>query len=721
MRLILVSNRLPFTVTERDGELKFNRSVGGVATGLSTYLELQNKSALQWSEVLWVGWPGILATGSKKTRLEKIALKEHSCLPVFFSKKALDKYYYGFCNRTLWPLFHYFTSYAVYDESYWEEYVRVNEIFCEALLKILKPNDCVWVHDLQLMLLPQMLRKKKPDLRIGYFHHIPFPGYEIFRMLPKEWGRSILEGLLGADLIGFHTHDYAQYFLRSLLRILGISHEMGVITHGERLIECDAYPMGIDYQKFHQAVQTGASGEKKIIFSVDRLDYTKGIEQRLQGFATFLERYPQWKEKVTFILVVSPSREGVERYQQMKKNVDELVGRINGRFGNIRWTPIQYQYRSLSFAPLVALYQTADIAVITPLRDGMNLIAKEYVASRVNGDGVLILSDMIGAAKELSEAILINPNNQWEIADALHQALQLSKKEQKRRMQKMQGRLQRYDVVHWADHFLTDLLRIKEEQKKFESKLLDPKLQKKLIARFRSAKKQILLVDYDGTLVDFADDPASVRPSPAVLQLLRKLAKKAELVLISGRSRKTIQEWFGGIGIHLVAEHGVWVCDAGKEWTQLKKLNNDWKPKIAPLLELFTDRLPGSFIEEKEFSYVWHYRTADPEQGAVRSKELIEDLNSLSARHNIDVLQGNRIVEVRSAGVDKGTSGLHFINRKKYDFILSIGDDWTDEDLFRVLPANAYSIRVGMVPSHARFHLHEPKEVLAFLQNLSRK
>ncbi|MDH5684874.1 MAG: trehalose-6-phosphate synthase, partial [candidate division WOR-3 bacterium] len=402
MRLLVVSNRLPITVSEKDGKLKFRTSVGGLVSGLSAYLDSLKEAPFTESEYIWVGWPGIAVNDKAKEELRSRALAEFKAYPVFLTEKVMDKFYHGFCNKTIWPLFHYFSSYAIYDSDFWTHYKRVNEVFRDAVLEIVKPDDLIWIHDYHLMLLPRLIREKMPEVPIGFFLHIPFPAFEIFRLLPDKWRREIIEGLLGANLIGFHTHDYTQYFLRCVLRILGYEHSMGQIIAGDHVVKADTFPMGIDFSRFHSAAsspeieQDKQSLKKtfttlKVILSIDRLDYTKGILNRLQGYETFLENNPQWHGRVILILVVVPSRIGVEHYRMMKRQIDEIVGKINGRFCSINWTPILYQYKFLPFQPLVALYSISDVALITPLRDGMNLIAKEYIASRTDKTGVLIL------------------------------------------------------------------------------------------------------------------------------------------------------------------------------------------------------------------------------------------------------------------------------------------------------------------------------------------
>ncbi|HYP40796.1 MAG TPA: bifunctional alpha,alpha-trehalose-phosphate synthase (UDP-forming)/trehalose-phosphatase [Chloroflexia bacterium] len=731
-RLLIVANRSPFTVVEEDGELQFKVSSGGLVSGLSAYLDKLSAQMGTKADYLWVGWPGSKVSDKNRDKLKEVAASKFNSHPVFLSEEEMEKFYHGFCNKTVWPLFHYFPVYTTYGNEYWEVYKKVNQVFCDAVMEVIQPGDVVWVHDYHLMLLPRMLRERMPDAKIGFFLHIPFPSFEIYRLLPKKWCMGILEGLLGADLVGFHTFDYTQYFLRSVGRVLGHEHNLGQIFVGDRIVKADTFPMGIDFDKFNHALTTPeveaeraelktTLADEKVVLSIDRLDYSKGIPNRLEGFELFLKRNPQWHKKVVLALVVIPSRIGVEHYQAFKDRIEKLVGSINGKFGTLDWTPIRYQYRTVPFASLVALYSTGDIALVTPLRDGMNLIAKEYVASRADNTGVLILSEMAGAAKELGEALIINPNSREEIADAIEEALALPKVEQARRNFVMQKRLRRYDVVSWAKDFISQLDATQEAQARYKARLLSRSAQEQLERQYREAERRLIFLDYDGTLMPFANDPSTVIPTTRVRDILVALSEdpRNEVVLVSGRDRDTLQEWFGGLRMGLVAEHGVWLKPRYEQWRMIRHLTNEWKARLRPVLEMYVDRLPGSFIEEKDFSLVWHYRAADPELAPVRAMELSHYLASITRSKDVQVLQGHKVIEVKNSGVNKGTAALHWMSHGEYSFILTIGDDWTDEHLFESLPAGAYSIRVGMTQSAARFNLRDTAQVLQFLEQLA--
>ena len=737
MRLLIVSNRLPLNGVQKNGKLIFEQSAGGLVSGLSAYLDLLKSTSAQDVEYVWIGWPGITVSSEMQPEITSV-LGDLNASPVFLSEDAMDKFYLGFCNKIIWPLFHYFPSYTVYDKDYWLQYRDVNKIFRDAVLEIIEPGDVIWVHDYHLMLLPGLLREKLPNTPIGFFLHIPFPSYELYRLLPFTWGQEILHGLLGANLIGFHTSEYAQYFLRSVLRILGHEHKLGQILSQNHAVKVNTFPMGIDFQRYHSNPNSSEFGENlkeleqllhgfKAVLSVDRLDYSKGISNRLQGYKLFLESNPQWCEQVVLLMIVVPSRVGVEHYQQMKRQIDELVGEINGRFGTLNWTPIIYQYKFLPLDSLLAMYQQSDVALITPLRDGMNLIAKEYIAARTDQTGVLILSEMAGAAKELGEALIINPNNLEAIADALQQALTMPETEQKKRNQVMQQRLKGYDVVNWSGNFIQELLQVQKGQ----SQALPLSQHKQtLTTHFHQSDKHLLLLDYDGTLVPFTNNPDQAEPDLELLDLLKGLTTDdTEVVIISGRDRAILETWLGFLDITLVAEHGAWIKRRGEQWSLSKPLVNSWKRQLMPMLQMYVDRLPGSFIEEKEFSLVWHFRQANPELSAACARELTDELIAFTSNVDIHILQGNKVIEIRNSEVTKGSSGLYLALTDDYDFILAIGDDTTDEDLFAILELEhfwpgvsapkTFTIRVGTDKSQANYCLPNHVEVRNILQELA--
>lgn len=729
-RLILVSNRLPFTYVDEPEGTKFLPSSGGLVTALSSYL--QGEKANPEFECIWVGWPGANVPEEQREPVRAQALAEHKACPVFLSESEVSTFYHGFCNRTLWPLFHYFPSYTEYHETEWQAYRVVNQRFFDALESWIQPGDTVWVHDYQLMLLPELLRRRFPNLDIGFFLHIPFPSFEIFRLLPKQWRKELLEGVLGADVMGFHTQDYTQYFLRSVFRTLGLDHHFGQIRIGDQIRRADTFPIGIDYAQFAETTRMPSVqamiaehhqrfNNQKIVFSVDRLDYTKGILHRLSGYETLLERNPEWLGKIVFVLQVVPSRIEVAQYKQMKKALDETVGQINGRFGGVDWVPIRYSYRSLGLEELVSLYAASDVALITPLRDGMNLVAKEYLACRSESDGVLILSEMTGAARDLGEALLVNPNHRGDMAETLNDALCMPTAEQVRRNKPMQERLKKFDALWWARNFLKTLLEVKHKQGQLATRYLGASWIAKLKTTYSKSRKRLLLLDYDGTLVPFAPRPELAKPDAELLELLEKLSDVPgnEVYLISGRDRVTLGEWFQNTPVHLIAEHGAWACPRGGEWHTAKPMLSEWKSHIRPLIENYVDRVPRSLLEEKDYGLAWHYRGVEPDFGEMRAKELMQELINYTANFDVQVLEGKKVIEIRNSGINKGVAALKAVANSNPDFVLAMGDDQTDEDMFQVLPRQAATIRVGWPFSHARFNLENWREARKVLSELT--
>jgi len=731
---IIVSNRLPLKLSVENDKLQSSPSIGGLATGL--------KSVHQSGDSLWIGWPGL----ARDEIPEKIAnqvdntLKKAKCRGVHLSNEELELFYYGFSNRTIWPLFHYFTEYAEFEKEFWDAYRNVNAKYAEAILSNIKPGDQLWVHDYQLMLVPQMVKQERPDVQIGFFLHIPFPSFEVFRILP--WRNEILEGMLGSDLIGFHTYNYERHFFSSVRRLLGHEINFNQINLKSRIVVGDSFPMGIDYNRFQDtalAEQQKSIKDKstiqqelekhlllrpeiKLVLSIDRLDYTKGIANRLRSFEYFLEKFPEYREKVTLVMLTVPSRSNVEQYQIMKSEVDELVGYINGKYSTINWNPVWYFYRSLPFENLVDLYSTCDVALLTPIRDGMNLVAKEYIASRVDKKGVLIMSEMAGAAQELSESLIINPNNYEQIADALNDALNMPEAEQIERNTFMQGRLKRYNVEKWAEDFMQALGRVKALTDKYQSKKITPAIESDLLEKYKKAKKRILFLDYDGTLVGFKKRPEDAYPDEALYKLLDILAadKKNRLVLISGRDKAIFDKWFGESNYHLITEHGVWIKNPNEDWQLIEHMQTDWKNSIQPVIEFYMDRTPGSFMEEKKYSLVWHYRKADPELGTLRSNELRDELAGFIANHDLEIMEGKKVIEVKNSGYNKGKAALRIIEKNNYDFILGVGDDLTDEFLFEELPGEAITIKVGLQNTFAKYYYESFDNVRDLLEKISK-
>lgn len=729
-RTIILSNRLPLSIEIKNKKLKVTPSVGGLATGL--------KSFHRDGDSVWIGWSGLTVEEIPENLIEEVSekAKEEACICVNFTAKEMDGFYYGFSNRSIWPLFHYFMEFTEWEADHWETYKKVNQKYADAVLEQYREGDNIWVHDYQLLLVPNMIREKAPNASIGFFLHIPFPSYEVFRTVP--WREEILKGILGANLIGFHTYDYERHFLSSVSRILRHPVNFNQVSLPDRLVKVDSFPMGIDYEKFEQAALQHfentkgkeselqqklnqhriKSPDSKLILSIDRLDYTKGIANRLRAFEYFLDKYPQYIENIRLVMLAVPSRSNVPQYQLLKKEIDELVGRINGKYASVNWIPIWYFYRSMPFENLIDLYTSCNIALLTPIRDGMNLVAKEYLATRTDQTGVLILSEMAGASQEMNEALIINPNNFEQIADSIHMAVQMPKEEQIRRNTIIQHRLKRYSVERWASDFMKALEKTKELKRDFNAIKITEEIEEKILTRFKNAKNRVFFIDYDGTLVDFVDKPSHAFPDEPLLQLVNQLneLKRTKIVLISGRDKNTLGTWWKDIPIDLIAEHGVWIRKTGKDWELNENVQNDWMETVRPVIETFCDRTPGSFIEEKNYSLAWHYRKADPDLGEIRANELSTVLKELISNHGLSVLEGNKVLEIKSSGVNKGKAAGKLLIKKNYEFIFAIGDDWTDEFLFKELPQTAVTVKVGLKKTSATYYVNETKKVRDLLE-----
>ncbi|HEX5113337.1 MAG TPA: bifunctional alpha,alpha-trehalose-phosphate synthase (UDP-forming)/trehalose-phosphatase [Saprospiraceae bacterium] len=730
-RLIFVSNRLPIQLSERAGKVFIRASDGGLVSAAKSYFEKIPQHA-DIKEKIWVGaadfseerWKRYMVNGKKEMSF--------TMEPLFIPSKEYSQYYNGFCNAILWPLFHYFPSYAIFTGQTFESYEYVNQLFCNKILSILQPGDIVWIHDYQLMMVAGLLREKSPQTTIGFFLHIPFPSYEIFRLMHKEWKEKIIHGLLGADLIGFHTHDYIQHFLEVVHHITGIAHQFWILPWNGRKVKVGIFPLGIDFEKFHNPRSSLKDIRKKktlrekfshekIIFSVDRLDYTKGITHRLTGYDHFLDNYPEWRRRVLFILVVVPSRQIISQYLERRKLIEEQISRINGKFSTLQWQPILYQFKNLKFSELSVLYQISDVALITPLRDGMNLVAKEFIASRTRQDGVLILSKLAGAAHEMGEAILVNPTDQGSMAEAISRAMNMDLAEQKLRMGFLQARLKKYDVVSWFDSFLKEMKKISSMQEEFKAELVTESIANEFKNKFDHASKRLILIDYDGTLVPFDSNPADAKPTAEVISWLKAITRddKNQVAIISGRKLKTLEQWFQNIPIHLIGEHGIWTRLAGHERKREAASDLSEIELIRATLELYVDWCPGSFLEEKENSMAWHYREVKPQNGFKQSRELIECLFHLLRNSKFDLIDGNKVVEIRPSTINKGTAAIKVEHILAPDFIIVIGDDTTDEDMFEALQQNAITIKVGEGESKAKYKLSDQRSVLKLLQKLT--
>ncbi|MFP9113214.1 bifunctional alpha,alpha-trehalose-phosphate synthase (UDP-forming)/trehalose-phosphatase [Flavobacterium sp. RHBU_3] len=720
MKIITVSYRLPLSIKKQNQKTTIKQTSGGLATAVLSYSEKSSK------DLTWVGIADFEKTVWEANR--DSFPKNFEIEPIFLDKRLNKNFYNVFSNSILWALFHYFPSFMEYHPEAFEAYKTANEIVAEKISTIYEPGDIIWIHDYHFMGLPKLIRELHPNAIISFFLHIPFPNFEIFRILPNQVKRYLLEGILGANLAGFHTWDNANHFTECVEKLLGYNQNGFIFSQESHRTKVGSYPISIDFDKFNDAYDkpevvklreeiTSLYPDKKIIFSVDRLDYSKGINNRLNAFEAFLNKYPEWKEKVVFLLVIVPSREEIGKYGERKRMIEHNVGRINGALGNYKWSPVVYQYQSVDFERLIALYNSADVALISPVRDGMNLVAKEYVASRKDKHGVLLLSVMAGAIKELQDSITINPFDTDHTAERIRQALTMPLQEQERRMGRMQQYLRKHDVFLWASRFLADT----EEMYANDNRavVLSGNTLEEILLKFQTAKNRLFLLDFDGTLVKLQPKPEMAVPDDRVKTLLKTLSSDPanEVWAVSGRDRNFLEKHLGDTGTGLVAEHGGWI--KRESWEPVIQGTNNWKKRVINIMEEFTDRNAESFIEEKEFGVAWHYRNVDEKLGFLTSRELLTLLKNHMYNEPVQIIDGNKVIEVKHYLAHKGTTCRNSILTGNHDFVIAFGDDRTDEDMFEQLTgANEFSVKVGPGNTSAQYRIKDVDTVLSILEKL---
>jgi len=719
-RLILVANRLPVSVDLASDQVNIQPSNGGLATGMRGLSKAEQTS--------WVGWPGGMPNDEQRTILDA-KLAEYSASPVYLSPQESARFYEGMSNSVIWPLFHYLVDRMPLLVEDFDEYAAVNERFADAVCREAGEDDLIWIHDYHLLLLPQILRHRLPRARIGFFLHIPFPSSEIFRLLPHR--EELLRGMLGANLIGFHTFGYARHFAEALLGTLGIEPELDRVDVDGRNVKLGVFPMGIDVANFESLAEQEsivrkaaelrqAQGVEHLLLGVDRLDYTKGIPRKLLAMERLLERSPGYSGKVRLLQIAVPSRENVEQYKSLRNDVEQLVGRINGKNASLHASPIHYVYQTVTQEELVASYRAADIMVVTPLRDGMNLVAKEYVASRSDGDGVLVLSELAGAASELGEALTVNPYDVSSLAENLDRALAMSETERRERMAALREKVRARPVELWAKTFVDALEageRLPEPRDlRRENSSLD-----QLAAELARRPEVVFTLDYDGTLVPIARNPELARPDPNLLELLATLAglPSVRVCVVSGRAQGSLAAWLSNLPIDLVAEHGVWTKKAGElEWKcSIDPSVLGWMNDARAILLEYVERAPGARLEEKTAGLAWHYRNADPYLGVHLARELRMHLVRHLAQLPVSILGGRKVIELRPQGVDKGVAARDSLQAFTPGVtVCAMGDDRTDEDLFAALPEGSLSFCCGTLVTRASNRINGPDQVRRFLR-----
>jgi len=741
-RVIVVSNRLPVSASynEETDKWTFKMSSGGLVAGLEGV-----KKKLPF---LWIGWTGQVIPKEQQKSFEEQLLAQHNCIPVYLDEKVAEEFYNGFSNGVLWPLFHYLLeeSGSSYREHLWKSYLTANQAFADVVSKHMKPTDLVWVHDYHLMKMPEMLRKLQPTVRLGFFLHIPFPTSEIYQIIPVR--NALLQGVLNCDMIGFHTYDYARHFITACGRLLGCETTPAGVHYEGKFIPLIISPVGIDPEKFEAEIRTEGVENiikdfktsfegKKIFLAVDRLDYIKGIPHRLRAFQLMLQTYPEWRGKAILIQVAVPSRTDVDQYKKLKIEVETLVGHINGEYGDLNYQPIHYLFKSTPFPELCALYRISDAALVTSIRDGMNLVAQEYIACQQDKHGVLILSEFAGSASSLSGAYLVNPWNTHALANAMHDSITMSEEEKKARFDVLSRYVHTHTACNWGESFIKDLDRVSKA-----ASLVDktPKLTLEGIKeKYSGAQKRLIVLASDGALIAYASLPFLASPSRKLTDVLNKLAKDERNIIYisSGRDRATLEQWFGNLPVGLAAEHGFFFKpnEAGgapqgnplqgssgslqtvdeNGWIFPGHVDLSWMTRIVPILQHFTERTPGSFFEEKETSLTWHYRSTDRETsfGAFRAQELRNVLDNTTTP--AQVIMGEKSVEVRPFESSNSNMLKKIINKHPdHDLVLYIGEP-TNMD-FSNMPQ---VIDCGVGRKSQEFFLPDTTEVLKFLEKLA--
>ena len=719
-RLIFCSARLPFTVHKRQGRYALKETVGGVASAVG--------SVYQAYDSVWYGsldLPPRIQTSSKKS-IQRLA-QHHNCHTVLLKNEKLLKNAETFCQQTLWPLFHYRPESARFETQTWADYEAFNKAYFDAIRKQIKPTDTIWIHDYQLMLLPGLIRREFPDISIGFFLHTPFPSFEVFRLLP--WRREILSGILGADLIGFHIYEYTRHFQSCLFRVLGLEAKLGSVVTGNRLVHTDSFSLGVDFNAFAQ-IRKSAAYEKAVdqlhgktngcqtVLSIDRMDPTRGIIEKIDTITELLDQHTKLRGKALFLLRTfgSASNEELRTYA---KDVKAHIDACNKRFARKGWKPIIHQHADSNRTEMTALYNIADVLLVGSLRDGMNLIGKEYVAARQSDRGVIVLSEFAGGARELSEAILINPYDRKGSIAALAAALTMPSRRQAATFTRMKQRQQRNTALNWSVTFIECLRHIKTRQTTIQSHSFNQRAAHKVQTAYQSARKRLLLFDYNGTLVPVPKDGRTKPPPPALLELLQQLAsvRQNHVAIITDNSRTLIDNWFHKHPVDLIACSDAAFRHDGK-WSEDPQLATAWQEDARPILERYVIRTPGSYIDEKRYALIWHFENAEKELGEVRSRELMEDLRSFAGMENLQVNEVGRLIEIRNAESHKASMLRNYLADSKHDFIFAVGDDQSNEAMFTVLPENAVTVRIGSTLTSAHYNMTDHARLLSFLQDL---
>lgn len=735
-RWITVANRLPFSLSA--DKRRITPSSGGLVSALSG---VKTKG-----ERIWLGcapdhlnqhdWRHDWRHDGPNIRSGLKSNSNWTYQPVFPSKTLYDSYYNGFCNDVLWPLLHYQSELVKFRTDTWNAYREMNQLVAREIAGVAKEDDLVWIHDFHFFLLPKMLRELRPELRIGFFLHVPFPSSEIFRELPVR--DQILDSLLASNLVGFHDYAYLRHFTISCLRLLGLETEFLSIKREGHTTKLGVFPVSIDTDLFVRRSRDpkvlGLTKEMSrpyfMFLGVDRLDYMKGLDLKLMAFRNLLKQCPQYREKVGLLQVAVPTRAGVPVYNRLARETARLVGEINGEFSTPTWTPVQYLHSSVSHDQLIALYKSTDALLVTSKRDGMNVVVYEYIASQDDErPGVVLLTEFAGALSTLSHTLSINP---WDLDDTARKmqiAMEMPKQEKLDRLNTMKDYITNYTATDWAESFISDLEKQVVETSKgplparLDATALDAICDRVIGLR---PKKVVLFLDYDGTIVPIQPSPELATLAPESKQRIRNLCGYPwlEIVVISGRDSRFLGQQFDGLPLRLVAEHGAKSFDPiTRRWKRrVYQDRSSWYPTALKIVTDYTSRVPQSFLEKKHFSIAWHYRKSPNDYAELQARKLAEELETGLANLPVNILRGKKVIEVRAIEANKGVYvNAHLEESFPESVALVIGDDRTDEDMFSALRNRGVSFKVGLESSSADYSIRSQAEVLETIERLCAK
>ena len=665
-RLVIASNRLPFRVEYGRGRVTLRPTTGGLASALS--------AVHQQGQNLWIGWPGDCSglDAAGQVEMSDIFTRQR-VVGVPLSGRELIDYYDGVCNAALWPVLHYQLDRLPLSLPPFESYRAVNERFAETIVEQYQPGDLIWIHDYHLLLAPAMVRRRIPDARIGFFLHTPFPAADVFRVLPSR--RELLEGVLGSTAIGFQTSADAANFAAAVSALTDYAIDGGTAVGDGRRIGFGAYPIGIDARRLRSGerpTRRFARAGCRLFVGVDRLDYTKGIPLRLAAFERLLAANHALHGKVQLVQVAVPSREHVPSYANLKREVEALIARVNVRFGTPAWTPVRYVAESLPPADLAALYRAADVMLVTALRDGMNLVAKEFVSAREDEDGVLILSELTGAAGELPDAILVNPYSVDALVSAMLQALEMDREERRQRMSALRLHLSGRTVDAWMDRFTAAVTAAAGGGVNRSADAA-----RIVRASIDRGVGLSLAVPFEGVLVADAQDAARSGPDPDLLSALRDLTSRSGITvhLMTGVDRDTVDGWFDSLPAVLWTEHGLWRREAeGRRWRRTQWTTAEWMDDVRELMQQFVARTPGAFVVERAHALAWRFDRADPTVGRSQAQMLAALLRDAAGPLGYEVTALPHVVEVRASGLSIARTVQKIIDMSQASQVVFVGD-----------------------------------------------